>query len=85
MKQIKPAYNFIVLRLVKEEEEEIVPGKLIMPSNNNGTKVYEIVESLSGTYEKGAHVMIKGYPNPIDIEGQIYYIVSKDDILAEIV
>jgi co-chaperonin GroES (HSP10) len=84
MKLIKPAHNFIVLTLVKEKEE-IIPGKLIVPTSNNGTKIYEILEINGKAYKKGAHVLIKGYSNPVEIEGQIYYIVNVDDILAEIV
>ena len=87
MKTIIPALHYLVLKLLSQDTETKTASGLLVVSKTNATKLYEVVEvdeSLDSFYDKGCIVLIKGYPDIVQINGETYYIVHEDNVIAEV-
>jgi co-chaperonin GroES (HSP10) len=73
----------VVLKLVKEKEEELKVNGILLPAVKNSTKYYEVVDAPeSRIMLMGYKVLIRGYPALVELDGEHYCIVSEDDLIA---
>lgn len=89
MRTLQPAVNYYILKLVKTETEtKTASGLLLVTRTSSVTKLYEIIaddECGGGCFMIGDIVIIKGYPDIVEIDGETFYIVHQDNVIAEVV
>ncbi len=70
--------------LLKEYKEEKKKGSLIL-SEDKSTRMYQIINvSEDSIYNFDEIVCIKSYPTGLEIDGQVYFIISQEDVLCSI-
>lgn len=86
MKKPYATEKHIVLKKIKEKEQEVKVGALIMPVTGKApNNHYEIIDSASKNgFNVGDAVCFKGYPTNVEVEGEQYCVVHEDDIVAVI-
>lgn len=56
-------------------------GKIIVNAVSNKTKFFEVVLSTDMVC-KGDKIIINGYPIPVEVDGNEYYLVEEKSVIA---
>lgn len=89
MKILIPKDPYIILKLLKEKEEEAVPGKIFVPQTKSTapkSRWYEILSPKrdADLNEWPSRVVSLGdnYPSHVNFDGEEYFICKEEQIVA---
>jgi len=84
-KKVYALENNIVLKKIKEKEQETKINGVIIPINKTPNNHYEIINTAGKNgLNVGDVVCFKGYPCNVELDGEQFCVVAEDDIIAVI-